>query len=60
MKHNRLANVNNVGLQIKNEILQLVGVWVIGCTPLSQRVCAGGPVLRAAGLASLERLVGSL
>lgn len=41
MKYNRLANVNNVRLQIKNEILQLVKIWVIACTLLSQHVCGG-------------------
>lgn len=38
MKHNRLANVNNVRLQIENEILQLARIWVIACAPLGQRV----------------------
>lgn len=64
VKYNRLANVNNVRPQIKNEILQLVRIWVIACTLLSQHVC--GAVLslkareRAASLRSLEGLVRSL
>lgn len=39
MKYNRLANVNNVRLQIENEVLHLVRIWVIACTLLSQHVC---------------------
>lgn len=39
VKHNRLANVNNVRLQIRSEVLQLVRIWVIACTLFSQRVC---------------------
>lgn len=42
MNYNRLANVNNVRLQIKNEVLHLVRIWVIACTLLSQHVCGGG------------------
>lgn len=64
VKHNRLANVNNVRLQIKNEILQLVRIWVIACTLLGQHVCGGVLSLktraRAASLSSLERLARSL
>lgn len=46
VEYNGLANMNNVRLKIKNEILQLVRIWVIACTLLGQHVCGGALSLK--------------